>query len=1461
MSYSDSRSFSNNSSSQDATSGKLQYTESDDEGSDEYCKGGYHPVQVNEIYNGRYRIEGKLGWGHFSTVWVATDLKSKPLKFVAIKIQKGSESYTESAKCEINYLKTIKINSFDSSWTELKEQQRERLFHYNMTKGVVSFIDSFEHKGPNGTHVCMVFEFMGPNLLSLIKHYDYKGIPLNLVRKIATHVLIGLQYLHDVCNIIHSDIKPENVLVSPLQNIPKPRGYTKNGGEKTDDNEKAKVGAKEVEKGIEKKENCFTASEVTQQPADLSSCKQKIKEEDTEEEDKNENDESNVNEVKERNDWECVDWSKLSKSEKKRLKKKKKRNMKKERLKMEAEQKDKQNEQPVQNCTPENENNYKKNSECINSNAVQNENNHLKREHTDDFLYLLEVNEGGEWFQKTVEYCNNEKCSSKVLSANLSGNISQTENSSKGIVTKRLNNDENDNKDDDDDEDGNSAPFTSGDRNNVAMNEKTEEIENEKNDCCDAGGKNLLGENQTSTTPCKKIYGHTEGKDEKKKKKKKKNINEPPYVKHKLKPSNSDPSLLTTYYNIHAIQETLMKKPYHYNSYYLNNPEKYGDKEVPIYVHRLPNDYLKKSTAEEDRDGSVESYSSDNPDDTENTSNNVKRKGEESGEALDKEMNKFPIYCDMYNHLIHPEAMRLYLLQKKKKKKQLSESPETALENNENTHKVVYIKTAEGDYRIRPYDPTVYYHEKSCYKICDLGNSLWINESRYAEIQTRQYRSPEVILKSGFDETADIWSFACMVFELVTGDFLFNPQKSDRYDKNEEHLSFIIEVLGSIPKYMIDSGYNSHKYFNKGTYKLKNIRNIKRYGLYKILKYKYNLPEKEIKPLCSFLLPMLSIDPQTRPSAYTMLQHPWLNMVELEEDEQMYSKNRSYSFNSMSAKNNIKNFSTYQNTGMGKASSKNQDMYTNFKDPHTKLVHRLKGHDEGRKDGQEEMEEKYQEGDELEEDEEEEEGEEEDYDECEYDYMYENEYNYINEENESPRLKYGYKDAQNKHYGHERNKNGEEEGFQNREGGSGYNSEDGDGDSGEEEGSHNDTKNNQLNMRNVSINTDEYIFNAETVPRTIGSDLYKNRFIKQIIPPYDIGNTRNNKMKSSVYSEVVLSKENENFNEYSDHLMEYNQHMRNYQHGRRKHVGEADEEEVHDDEADEEEVHDDEADEEEMDDDEADEEEMDDDEADEEEMDNDEADEEEMDNDETDEDEMGEDQMGKDEVGEDDTNEEETGEDEVGDGEVNYDEVDYDEQCEKGQHRCANDEDNSSHYEIESNVDECLQSHKNMYVQEDDTEMYFNGMRQKNSAKEGKNAIEMSKGGMNAFAKVEAKKRDEKENAKLKEQELMKRNAKSCDTENNKIAEAGEITISRKMGTRQMDKIEKPHEVEMQEKMEELEKIEKSDEVEEKNPVDSSTQEENPPERENKLYENEDGDKGNKINCKVINKKPFCAFS
>ena len=123
-------------------------------------------------------------------------------------------------------------------------------------------------------------------------------------------------------------------------------------------------------------------------------------------------------------------------------------------------------------------------------------------------------------------------------------------------------------------------------------------------------------------------------------------------------------------------------------------------------------------------------------------------------------------------------------------------------------------------------------------KIVDLGNACWFHHHFSTEIQTRQYRSPEVILGLNYGASADIWSFACMIFELITGDFLFEPRKGDSYSKNDDHLAQIIELLGKMPKKFSQAGKYSKKYFNKnGT--LRRIKGLQFWPLKSVLMEKY----------------------------------------------------------------------------------------------------------------------------------------------------------------------------------------------------------------------------------------------------------------------------------------------------------------------------------------------------------------------------------------------------------------------------------------------------------------------------------------------------------------------------------------------------------------------------------------------------------------------------------------------
>nr|XP_033776739.1 SRSF protein kinase 3 isoform X2 [Geotrypetes seraphini] len=171
---------------------------SDDEEQEDpkdYCKGGYYPVKIGDLFNGRYHVVRKLGWGHFSTVWLCWDIQRK--RFVALKVVKSAIHYTETAVDEIKLLKCVR----DSDPSDPKRET------------IVQLIDDFKISGVNGVHVCMVLEVLGHQLLKWIIKSNYQGLPLPCVKRILQQVLQGLDYLHSKCKIIHTDIKPENILM------------------------------------------------------------------------------------------------------------------------------------------------------------------------------------------------------------------------------------------------------------------------------------------------------------------------------------------------------------------------------------------------------------------------------------------------------------------------------------------------------------------------------------------------------------------------------------------------------------------------------------------------------------------------------------------------------------------------------------------------------------------------------------------------------------------------------------------------------------------------------------------------------------------------------------------------------------------------------------------------------------------------------------------------------------------------------------------------------------------------------------------------------------------------------------------------------------------------------------------------------------------------------------------------
>ncbi|KAL1845934.1 serine/threonine protein kinase, CMGC [Diaporthe australafricana] len=458
----------------------------DEEDSEDYCKGGYHPVSIGEKFkDGKYTVVRKLGWGHFSTVWLSRDNTTG--KHVALKVVRSAAHYTETAIDEIKLLQKI---------VTAKPEHPGR-------KHVVSLLDSFEHKGPNGTHVCMVFEVLGENLLGLIKKWNHRGIPMPLVKQITKQVLLGLDYLHRECGIIHTDLKPENVLIE--------------------------IG--DVEQIVKKV--------VKSEPSDK-------------------------------------------------------------------------------------------------------------------------------------------------------------ENNRNGRRRRRT----------------------------------------------------LITGSQPLPSPLNASFNH-----------------------NNLFPSTNSHSSL---------------------GQMLNEGNKPKDPS--------PTDEIKQKQREKTADlltKEVSGISLDKSSNSSSSSTGEKRKAEDFG--LD----------------------------------------------------VISVK------------------------IADLGNACWVNHHFTNDIQTRQYRSPEVILGSKWGASTDVWSMAAMVFELITGDYLFDPQSGTKYGKDDDHIAQIIELMGPFPKSLCLSGKWSQEIFNRKG-ELRNIHRLRHWALPDVLKEKYHFKEEEAKRIADFLIPMLELVPEKRANAGGMAGHIWL---------------------------------------------------------------------------------------------------------------------------------------------------------------------------------------------------------------------------------------------------------------------------------------------------------------------------------------------------------------------------------------------------------------------------------------------------------------------------------------------------------------------------------------------------------------------------------------------------------
>ncbi|GAA96319.1 uncharacterized protein L969DRAFT_95417 [Mixia osmundae IAM 14324] len=558
----------------------------DEEKMSDYEKGGYHPVYIGETFsNGRYVVVRKLGFGHFSTVWLARDNKEN--KHVALKVVKSASHYRETAIDEIKLLQ--KVVSSDP--------------RHPGRRHVVSLLDHFNHEGPNGSHVCMVFEVLGENLLGLIKRYQNRGVPEHIVKQISRQVLLGLDYMHRSCGIIHTDLKPENVLIC-IEDV------------------EAVVRAE-----LETSPAAVPTKLVGVPPSQGRGGAQ----------------------------------------------------------------------------TPRGEG-----------------------------IFII----------------GSQPLPSPSSSFGTSPGMDKL-----GFAMSKISDD-------------GSASGASGPASRMSSSSAH-----------DHSGADGLGKGLDKV----QLDG---GSDWQK--------TEPAHH------SRAGPSLLS---QMAPGQSQSPATP--------GSPASPGDDKMSI-----------------------------------------------SGTSA----------------VSHP-------------------SPPSALPDTPNRP-----APAAGDPSTlppnAPYDPSTL--ERITVKIADLGNASWTDYHFTSDIQTRQYRSPEAILGAPWGTTVDMWSAACMIFELLTGDYLFDPAAGSRYNKDDDHMAQMIELLGPMPRHIALAGKFSTEIFNRKG-ELRHIHKLKRWPLESVLMEKYLINEDDAEHLRSFLEPMLNFHPDKRAPADVMIKHTWLEGIMVAGEMEAVERERSES--------------------------------------------------------------------------------------------------------------------------------------------------------------------------------------------------------------------------------------------------------------------------------------------------------------------------------------------------------------------------------------------------------------------------------------------------------------------------------------------------------------------------------------------------------------------------------------
>ncbi|KAJ5561753.1 serine/threonine-protein kinase [Penicillium sp. DV-2018c] len=163
-----------------------------------YNPASFYPANPSEVLAEKFQLLAKVGWGTKSTVWLARDIsrfKWQSERRVVLKIINRDDTD------EAQYEKEIE--------THISQQNPEHRGRVILR----TCLDSFEITGPEGRHKCLVYEPLREPIWIFKRRFVDGKIPFPIAKAYIYFLLVGLDYLHSECRVVHCDLKTDNILM------------------------------------------------------------------------------------------------------------------------------------------------------------------------------------------------------------------------------------------------------------------------------------------------------------------------------------------------------------------------------------------------------------------------------------------------------------------------------------------------------------------------------------------------------------------------------------------------------------------------------------------------------------------------------------------------------------------------------------------------------------------------------------------------------------------------------------------------------------------------------------------------------------------------------------------------------------------------------------------------------------------------------------------------------------------------------------------------------------------------------------------------------------------------------------------------------------------------------------------------------------------------------------------------